>query len=381
MQSALSADELEFLRKKKITCNWKYKYLSDMKVAKLDHYDPTFDLYDQYQKDKDNIGMRMYILPSEERDYYVVPGINIIAGQTGHGKSMVANSIAYRAVKDGKNVMFISLEINKKRVFYQMLSIHSRCVDKESDYISHSDIKKHKLNNYQEKHVFDDLWNDFNQMKGNLYVIDEWDFDTSSINSLQEIMFLVEEYAQTHTGKGLDLIIIDYVQLFKKHLESGVRNEYEALSMWVNDLRSISTNFLGQGHEITMVLLSQLNRDAMEDVTEREKKKAKNSVLPPDKKKPIPNIKIGLNQIAGSVEICKAANTIYAIYSDDALKCSEQCLVFTLKSRDGELSEDGMLTYMNPKYYSFGHFDKWKTEYQGDISTVLDIGDLPPATL
>lgn len=379
MQSELSAEELEFLRKKKITCNWKYKYLSDMKVKKLESYDPTFDLYGAYQKDKNNIGIRMHILPSEEDDYYLVPGVNIVAGQTGHGKSMVANSIAYRAVKDGKNVMFISLEISKKRVFYQMLSIHSRCIDKGSDYISHSDIKKHKLNGSQETHVFNELWNDFNQMKGNLYVIDEWDFDSNNINSLQEIMFLVEEYAQKHTGKGLDLIVIDYIQLFKQY--EDIRNEYEALSKWVNDLRRISRNFLGQNHEITMLLLSQLNRDAMADVTEREKKKAKNSVLPSDKQKNIPNITIGLSQIAGSVEICKAADTIYAIYSDDSYRSSEQSLIFVLKNRDGTVSEDGKITFMNPKYYSFGHFDEWKTEYQGDISTVLDFNDLPPSTL
>ena len=379
MQSELSAEELEFLRKKKITCNWKYKYLSDMKVKKLESYDPTFDLYGAYQKDKDNIGIRMHILPSEADDYYLVPGVNIVAGQTGHGKSMVANSIAYRAVKDGKNVMFISLEISKKRVFYQMLSIHSRCIDKESDYISHSDIKKHKLNGSQEIHVFNELWNDFNQMKGNLYVIDEWDFDSNNINSLQEIMFLVEEYAQKHTGKGLDLIVIDYIQLFKQYEDT--RNEYEALSKWVNDLRRISRNFLGQNHEITMLLLSQLNRDAMADVTEREKKKAKNSVLPSDKQKNIPNITIGLSQIAGSVEICKAADTIYAIYSDDSYRSSEQSLIFVLKNRDGTVAEDGKITFMNPKYYSFGHFDEWKTEYQGDISTVLDFNNLPPSAL
>ena len=321
----------------------------------------------------------MYILPSEEDDYYLVPGVNIVAGQTGHGKSMVANSIAYRAVKDGKNVMFISLEISKKRVFYQMLSIHSRCIDKESDYISHSDIKKHKLNGSQETHVFNELWNDFNQMKGNLYVIDEWDFDSNNINSLQEIMFLVEEYAQKHTGKGLDLIVIDYIQLFKQY--EDIRNEYEALSKWVNDLRRISRNFLGQNHEITMLLLSQLNRDAMADVTEREKKKAKNSVLPSDKQKNIPNITIGLSQIAGSVEICKAADTIYAIYSDDSYRSSEQSLIFVLKNRDGTVAEDGKVTYMNPNYYSFGHFEEWNTEYSGDMTSVLELGDLPPTML
>ncbi len=380
MNQSQSAEELELQRKKKVTCNYKYKYLSQLKLNKLESYDPTYDLYAEYLKDKDNNGIRMYIRPDEDSDYYIVPGVNIVAGQTGHGKSMVANNIAYHAVKDGKNVMFITLEISKKKVFYQMLSIHSRTIyDKESDWISHSDIKKHKLNGNQESHVFNDLWKDFNQLKGNLYVIEETDFDSNSIDSLQEIMFLVEEYAQTHTGHGLDLVVIDYVQLFKQYAD--IRNEYEALSKWANDLRRISRNFLGQNHEITMLLLSQLNRDAMADVTDREKKKAKNSVLPSDKKKNLPDITIGLNQIAGSVELCKHADTVYAIYSDDSYRASEQAMMFILKNRDGAASSDGVTVHMNPKYYCFGSPDEWSTEYQGDIATVLDFENLPPSVL
>lgn len=361
-----SADEIEFERKREITCHWKYKYLSDMKVTKLYSFDPSIDLHEIYLKDKDNVGIRMYINADETYDSYLVPGINIIAGQTGHGKSMAANSIAYRAVRDGKNVLFISLEIPKKKVFYQMISIHSRNTDKESEYISHSDIKNHKLNTAQEEHVFNELWNDFNNLKGNLYVIDEWDFDSNNIESLQEIMFLIEEYAQTHTEKGLDMIVIDYIQLLKTY--GDIRNEYEALSKWVNDLRKMSTNFLGQNHEIIMVLLSQLNRDAMANVTEIAKKKAKNSVLPTNKQKNIPDITIGLSQIAGSVEICKAASTIYAIYSDDSFRSSEQCLIFLLKNRDGASYDSGKVTNMHPKYYCFGNFSQWDIGFVGDPS-------------
>lgn len=365
--------ELENKRRQIITCNGKYKYLFQMQTQKIYFYDPTYDLHGEYIKDKDYTGIRMHVRPNPDDDIYLYPGINIIAAQTGHGKSLVANNVAYQAVTEGKNVMFISLEIVKKKIFYQMLSIHSRITDvRETDWISHSDIKKHKLTPQQEKHAFDELWKSFNELKGNLYVVDEWDFDCTSITSLQELMFLVEEYAQTHTGHGLDLIIIDYVQLFKKHVESGTKNEYEAISIWVNDLRRISRNFLGQNHEIVMLLTSQLNRDAMEDYNKRAKREAQNSVLPSGKQKSIPNVTIGLNQIAGSVEICKAAETIIAIYSNEEYKASHQCSYVVLKQRDDRCSEDGYLTFMDPKYYCFGMIEKFDNTYTGDIDALFN---------
>lgn len=340
-----------------------------MAEKKLDEYNPTYDLYQAYINDKENYGIRLYF--NNENDSYIVPGINILAGQTGHGKSMVANSIAYRSVRDGKNVLFVSLEISKKNIYYQMLSIHSYCNKSSLEAISHSDIKRHNLNGKQEQFAFTTLWPEFQNLKGNLYIVDEWDFDVTSINSLQEIFMLVEEYAQVHTGKGLDLIIIDYVQLFKVHKEALIRNEYEALSRWANDLRRITTNFLGQNRMITMLLVSQLNRDAMTDVHDLEKRKAKNSVLPADKQKGLPDIKIGMSQIAGSIELCKHASTIYAIYSDGSYRSSKQCKIFMLKNRDGACNEDGILTFMDPKYYSVGHFNSCETVFVGSYEDIV----------
>ena len=367
---------IELERKERITCHGKYKYLSDLKQKECDYYNPEYDLYDAYKKEKDNSGIRLYVHEDKEKDYYIYPGINVIAGQTGHGKSIVANSIAYKAVKDGKNVLFFSLEISKNRIFYQMISIHSTFTCKtEQDFISHTDIKRHKLTSEQERKAFIDIWEDFQRLDGNLYVIDEFDYDSSNVDSMQEKMCLVEEYAQKHTGKGIDLIIIDYIQLLKSRSEISFRSEYESISQWVNDLRRISNNFLGQNREVTILLLSQLNRDAMIDSTDIAKKKAKNDILPVGKRKEIPNVVIGISQIAGTVEISKAACTIYAIYSDESYKSNNQCLFFDLKQRDGYSVDDPVVAYMQPKYYIFGHSNESNDNYVCDMSLDELIGN------
>ena len=117
--------ESEFARRRQITKNWKYKYLSDFKQLRKNWFDPRFDLYKAYVDSKKITGIRLGVTNSVEDDCYIMPGVNIIAGLTGHGKSMVANTLAYREVKNGKNVLFISLEIVKRNIYYQMLSIHS----------------------------------------------------------------------------------------------------------------------------------------------------------------------------------------------------------------------------------------------------------------
>lgn len=369
--------EEEFARRKQITKNWKYKYLSDLKQLRKNWFDPRFDLYKAYVDSKKITGIRLGVTNSAEDDCYIMPGVNIIAGLTGHGKSMVANTIAYREVKNGKNVLFISLEIVKRNIYYQMLSIHSFATRNENEYISHSTIKKHQLSGEQEAFVFDTLWKEFNNLDGNLFILDEWDFDTSSSEQLQEQLFLVEEYAQTTTGHGLDLIIVDYIQLLKTYSDTGITKEYDSLNMWTNDFRRISCNFLGQNHEIPIVLLSQLNRDAMNDEIEIAKKVNKNKCLPAGKQKAVPDIKLGLSQIAGCIEICKAATTIFAIYSNESLKVSNQCWFFMLKNRDGACNEEPKISYMNPKYYSVGQFENWNVEYQG----IIDFDNLVSPTL
>lgn len=366
-------DEIQRLKKmlvserhKKVTKNGKYKFLSELQINSMDEYNPTIDLYKEYCKGKDNSNIRMWITPTAETDAYLVPGINVVAGQSGHGKSMVGNSVAYKAVRDGKNVLMISLEISKVLIFYQMISIHSRAKDTESNFLSHSRIKRHSLNKKEEEHAFNELWIDFNKMDGNLYVLDEWDFDYTSIESFQSALCLVEEYAQIHTGHGLDLIVIDYIQLFKEYKEYNIKNEYDSISKWVNDLRKISINFLGQNRGIAILLLSQLNREAMIETHSYSKAIANG--------KSNRGIRIGLSSIAGSVEIVKAASTVYAIYMDDSFKASNQCLIFLLKNRDGEVIEDGITGCCEPKYYTFGLLEIFDTIYTGTLDDLNIFG-------
>ena len=82
---------------------------------------------------------------------------------------------------------------------------------------------------------------EFNELPGNLYILDEFEFNSSSSKSLQELLFSIEEYAQVNTGHGLDLIIIDYIQLFRAYSDNHITKGYEVIDSWEAPRLSLKT--------------------------------------------------------------------------------------------------------------------------------------------
>ena len=259
-----------------------------------------------------------------------------------------------------------------------MLSIKS-FIDNadEAKIISHSTIKKRELTPKQENYVFNELWPSFKNMKGNLHVLTEQDFDTNSFRSLVHKLMQVEEYSIKQTGHGIDMLIVDYIQLFKQYGDdnSGGTSEYTVIGKWVNDFRKLSLNYLAQKREIPVILVSQLNRDAWKDETKRLQIKMQNesndrnksSIITKAKQRQVPEVTLGLSQIAGSTEVAKAASQILTIYSDESLKISHQCKIQVLKNRDGACREDAIITHMHPAQYFVGSVD-WEKEQVCDVS-------------
>lgn len=368
--------------------NSEYKYTCQIKDEGYESgkYEQYIDLYAVYKKTENEdyipVGVRA------DNDYKIVPGINVIVGMTGHGKSMLANSIAYRAIKNGKNVCYITLEISKENMFYQMLSIKSfeDCYPEEK-LISHTTIKNRELTEKQEEFVFNELWPKFKNMDGNLYILSEWEFDVSNSGSLQNKLFEIEDYAKKQTGRGIDMLIVDYIQLFKQYKSTvPVQGEYTVLSRWVDDFRKMSLNYLGQNKQLPIVLLSQLNRDAWNDDKNRYKAYAKNEAYSKDrlnqsndyapsksrKSVNIPNVVISISQIAGCTEIAKSADQIFAVYSDESYKAGKQCLISVIKCRNGETRMEPLVSYMDPKYYIMGvECSTADTGYNGELIDLL----------
>ena len=374
-----------------------YKYTCQLGLTEMDTYVQYPDLHELYNKQKQEERIELGLIDNKESDFKLVPGLNVVCGMTGHGKSMLGNSIAYRAVNEGLNVVYVSLEITKENIFYQMLSIKSFLEGRtESEYISHSTIKERKLTLQQEEYVFDKLWPDFKNMPGKLHILSETEFDTTSTAALQQKLFVINDLCLKENGRGIDLLIIDYIQLFKsfKSEEPVGTGEYNVLMRWVGEFHKMSLNFLGTNRQIPIVLLSQLNRDAWSDEKAKYKAIAKNNsymkaneeYMPGGgkyKRVTVPDVILGISQIAGCSEIAKSASQVITIYSDESLKASEQCHIQVLKNRDGLTQMEPIISYMNPKYYWVGKIPNVNTEYECNmsLSDILGSNDIVPLSL
>lgn len=158
----------------------------------------------------------------------------IIAARPSMGKtSLVLNIAQYVGVKTGKTVGVFSLEMSKEQLFLRMLTTEAR-IDAHkfrSGFLSESDYERlsHSLGVLAEAKVFID--------------------DTSAIGVL-EMRAKARRLMAEH---GLDLLIVDYIQLMQG------RGRFENRTQ---ELASISRSLKGLAKELNVpiLMLSQLSR-------------------------------------------------------------------------------------------------------------------------
>ena len=356
-----------------------------MDELKTSPYEQYVDLYEFYKKNKERESIVFTGCGPNDEGLSIFDGINIISGMTGAGKSTFGYSIAFQALLKGKNVAFINVEIPKQNVFFHMLSILSyyKCLKRDRDIInilkpndegiSHSYMKKGTLSDEYEKYTFGTLWDEFKHLPGQLYSLSAIEFDTTSPKSLIGRLIEIEELSKKNTGKGIELVIVDYIQMFKKF--DNISSEYESYNNWVNYFMKLSNNYIEKDKSIPIILLSQLNRDAWKSESVAKRNEAKNSAAPPTAKKKSTDIYFNLSQVAGSLEIARAANQVFVIYTDESLKMCNQCQIYYLKSRDGQTMDYPVNVSMNCKYSFVGEFEGINRSYNVFDGTLEDIFD------
>ena len=179
----------------------------------------------------------------------------IIAGRPSMGKTALATNIAFNASlnikkKDLKtSVAFFSLEMSSEQLSTRILAEQSR--------IKSNDIRRGKINQ--------DDFERFIEASKNLETLPLHIDDTPAIT----ISTLSNRARRLKRKEGLDLIVIDYIQLMKS---SGYRNEGRVL-----EIAEITQGLkaLAKELDVPVLALSQLSRQ----VEQREDKKPQLSDL------------------------------------------------------------------------------------------------------
>lgn len=304
-----------------------------LKLAVVDtKYQNVADrIVDVYESQIDNSGIRCGIAPVDE----VVGGlkagqVSVVAGFTGMGKSICSVSIMHSAIEQGYNVCYISLELSAEHLMYNLISRHS-LDNKFSKKIEHRKLKAKTLSRTEWDYVKSDILPDLEKMPGKFYILDEQDLEGYNYfafdNKLQEI----ENLCFKETGKGLDLIIVDHIQMLAFSNEDSKSSENTIINGWCNYFRKQCMDFLKTKRSIHVILVSQINRQGY-------LKAIKNNGM------------YNLTALKEANEIETCASVILGIFSDTALIASKQAKVGVLKNRDGSRVGDA---YIVPSNYSY----------------------------
>ena len=224
----------------------------------------------------------------------------VLVGSAGLGKSMILSNIAVNAVKSGKNVLYLTFEIDQKELRKRM--------DAAFTDLSLGNI--FQLRNEVKRRIIDAKQN---QTTGR-FIIKE--FPPASISALQ-----VETFVHTLNLKKKfvpDILILDYLGIMTPISPKSCNSLYEKGKSICEEIRALSDRL-----QCPIISASQTNRTGY----------GKESVE--------------LDNIADSMGIAHTSDLIISLVQTDELKENNQIKFEIIKSR---ISKDGIKGMLNIDY-------------------------------
>ena len=170
-------------------------------------------------------------------------GITICAARPSVGKTLFATQVAEYHAARGLNVLIWSLEMSRKQLLLRLIS-------------KHSGVSVKKMKNQE---VQGDEWASITTAAESVTKSTKTllvnDISSIQINQIVAESKMIHQRLLNETGKGLELIVVDYIQLIDG-AESG--NETRQL-----EIASVSSGLrcLAKDLNLPILALAQLNRD------------------------------------------------------------------------------------------------------------------------
>ncbi len=286
------------------------------------------------------------------------PGaITTILGFAGSFKTTWAVNIAHNAITKGKNVLYLSLEVTKEHVYYDLLSRHS-FNQKFKFNLEHIKLKHKELTDEEFKYLEEKIYPDLKSTKGKCYIVDETELEAYSFFALENKFREIEKIAIDETGHGIDLLVIDHAQLLKfDGSMKSIGNETSVVNTYVSFFRQCCLNWVKSNRQISVLILSQASREGWKDAVRHEGK-------------------YKLTALAEANELERASSLVLSTYSSDTLKQINEAKVQILKNRDGQVWSEPIEVFVDPKYYIFGDVQDGispDTDFGSDIDNIFDV--------
>ena len=233
--------------------------------------------------------------------------VTSIVGCDNGYKSMLALNIAYKALQNKKNVLYVSLGTSKEYTFLRFLSRHS--CNNENTALEYPGLITSKINS----NLYNTTVQDFKENLGNnLIIIDEEKFDLFTITVWNRILYSIQKCFEKSTGNGIDLIVIDdftFIKLEDKK-RKNITNTNLILNTYMSYFRNQCKNFLNMNSSISIILTVRATDFGIYNV----------------------NCNIGTYKMEYLYsEVQKLSDTIISIYSNQNLCNNQQVKVQLLK--------------------------------------------------
>ena len=308
---------------------------------KAEKFIPIEDVFEDYYKElKHREGISFLNKAINEITGGLLPGnLCTIVGGPGSMKTTTALNICFKAIKQGYNVCYFSLEESPQALYSKLLSRASNDVLPEPFYVS--DILRNELNEKDKEILFTKVKPYLDSRPGKLFIVGETDITQYSCfefeNKMKEINILAQERTnniennQTHQ---IDLVIVDHIQLLK--YSSNGEDEFKTINKFVSFFRRQALSFLNEKREIAVILLSQVNREGIKYAQKHD-----GAYL--------------MQHVAEASEIERASSYIISVYSDEMTQLCQQIKIGVIKLRNGKLIPSTIVENANGSFYLVGN--------------------------
>jgi replicative DNA helicase len=248
----------------------------------------------------------------------------ILAGATGHCKTVFIINWARHLVLLGFNVLFYSLEMSKDKVMRMLYCSHACDPKFNRKPLLYSQIKFGNTSVEDADFYLNTVIPDLKSARGSIQV-----FNPLGRTSIEDIQQQAEIFNREHP---LDVIMIDYINILSS--PKGVRlSRNERIAENIGRAKQMALEF-DNGYGVCVVTPCQTNRAG-------EKKAAESNGV------------YDREAIADTSELEKTADALFTIYQDKPFRQKREAIICNLKMRDAGLI-DSFSVYAPAEYRFIG---------------------------
>ena len=327
----------------------------DIAIADVENeYSNIQDSYlEEYQRQVEMKGISFQCPELDDLTGGIADGqLCTVLGASGSMKTTYTSNIAYGAIKQGKNVLYLTLEESPYQLYTKWLARASVDVGKPLEV---QNIAQRKLEKKEEKILFEEVKPFLDGQPGKVYFVGEQDLTSYSLTSLESVFKEMDKKAQQETGKGIDLLVVDHIQLIKFAVTN--MDPTTVINMYVSFFRQQSLSWLHTKKQISVILLSQANRDGLNYAMRHD-----GAYL--------------AQHVAEASEIIRASAYIISVYTDAMVQVTKQLKVGAVKLRGSQLPSATISVFADGAFYQVGDdvipeqmdYSKLGTSDSGDYS-------------